>query len=79
MSRSRCALHKTKLADFRAFCEGRGWTAEQTKNGFEVLRMRHPGRADPLIVHTRLDAAEHYTTWGESQTELRAWMKARKS
>ena len=79
MSRSRCTLHKTKLADFRAFCESRGWTAEAPKSGYEVLRMRHPVRANPLIVHTRDDATEHYTTWGESQTELRAWMKARKS
>lgn len=76
--RSRCSLHQSKLAEFQAFCEARGWTVELTKGGYEVLRMRHPGRAHPLIVHDRNDAKEHYTTWGESANELRAWMRSRK-
>lgn len=76
--RSRCTLHKTKLADFQRFCEGRGWLAETPKGAYEVLRMRHPGRVDPLIVHSRIEAKEHYTTWGESANELRAWMRYRR-
>lgn len=79
MSRSRCTLHKTKLMDFTVFCRSRGWVSEPTKGCYEVLRMRHPDHAAPLIVHDRIAAAEHYTTWGESQTELIAWMKSRKS
>jgi hypothetical protein len=79
MSRSRCTLHKTKLMDFAAFCRSRGWSAVPVVGVYEVLRMRHPGRVDPLIVHDRDSATEHYTTWGESQTELRAWLRTRKS
>lgn len=76
--RSRCTLHKTKLAEFQTFCEGRGWTAEPTRGGYEVLRMRHPGRVHPLIVHGRDSATEHYTTWGESANELRVWLRSRR-
>ena len=79
MSRSRCTLHKTKLMDFTAFCVSRGWASVPVVGAYEVLRMRHPDRPDPLIVHNRISAAEHYTTWGESQTELDAWLEARKS
>lgn len=74
--RSRCTLHKTKLGEFQEFCESRGWTAEPPKGGYEVLRMRHSGRVDRLIVHDRDDATEHYTTWGESTNLFRAWAAA---
>ncbi|WP_067753019.1 hypothetical protein [Orrella dioscoreae] len=75
--RSRCTLHKTRLAAFQTFCEGRGWTAEPTKGDYEVLRMRHPDRRFPLIVHDRHDAPEHYTTWGESARMLGPFLRAR--
>jgi hypothetical protein len=65
--------------DFAAHCRSRGWFAVPVVGAYEVLRMRHPDRPDPLIVHDRISAAEHYTTWGESQTELDAWLEARKS
>lgn len=76
--RSRCTLHKTKLADFQRFCEGRGWMAETPKGAYEILRMRHVDRRDPLIVHDRDGAKEHYTTWGESARELAKFMRRRR-
>lgn len=75
--RSRCTLHKSKLAAFQAFCEENGWQAEPTKGGYEVLRMRHADRPDPLIVHDRTEAKEHYTTWGESARMVKRWMRVR--
>jgi len=74
--RSRCTLHKSKLATFQAFCEARGWVAEPSKGDYEVLRMRHPERRDPMIVHERSNATEHYTTSGESQKQVRAFIRA---
>jgi len=62
----------------QAFCEGRGWTVEPAKGGYEALRMRHPDRKDPLIVHDRDGANEHYTTWGESARMVSAMLRARK-
>lgn len=76
--RSRCTLHKTKLAEFQRFCEGRGWLAETPKGAYEVLRMRHVEHRDPLIVHDRDDATEHYTTWGNSARELAKFMRRRR-
>jgi len=76
--RSRCTLHKTRLADFQRFCEGRGWLAEAPKGAYETLRMRHADRRDPLIVHNRDGATEHYTTWGESSRELTKFMRSRR-
>ena len=76
--RSRCTLHKTKLAEFQAFCETRGWQAETPKGPYEALRMRHADRRDPLIVHDRIEAKEHYTTWGESSRELTKFMRQRR-
>lgn len=73
--RSRCTLHKTKLAEFQKFCEVRGWHSETPKGPYEALRMRHAGRRDPLIVHDRDGATEHYTTWGESSLELSKFMR----
>lgn len=69
MSRSRCNLHVSRLPEFIEFCESLGWKQEDTKDYFEVLRMRHPQEAKPLIVHTRLATCRgneptHYTTWG---------------
>lgn len=78
MARSRCTLHKTKLAEFKAFCEKRGWQAEPIKGGYEVLRMRHSERKDPLIVYDRNSAPEHYTTWGESARMVTALLRQRK-
>jgi len=41
--------------------------------------MRHADRRDPLIVHDRDGAAEHYTTWGESAREAKAFIRARRA
>lgn len=78
MARSRSTLHKTKLPELKAFCEKRGWLAEPLKGGYEVLRMRHAGRKDPLIVYDRNNAPEHYTTWGESARMVTAMLRERR-
>jgi hypothetical protein len=76
--RSRCTLHKSKLAEFQNFCEANGWQPEHHKGAYEVLRMRHADRRDPLIVHSRLEAKEHYTTWGESSRMLARFIRSKK-
>lgn len=76
--RSRCTLHKTKLAEFQTFCESQGWQAQPPKGAYEILRMRHADRRDPLIVHDRLEAKEHYTTWGESSRMLTRFIRTKK-
>lgn len=75
MSRSRNTLARHKLDDFIAFCTARGWKREPTKGDYEILRMRHPARKDPLMVHQGLhDDSMHLTTWGESDRMVRIYL-----
>ena len=70
-------LHKSKLDDFKSWLEGRGWTNEKTKGEYEVLRMGWP-KEPPLIVYTKNDAKEHYTTYGISEVLVKQFIKERK-
>lgn len=63
---SRNSLHKSKLQEYIEFCESKGWEQVKAKSCWEVLRMTNPQSKNPLIVHTKLDAPEHYTTHGVS-------------
>ena len=79
MGRSRNRLHVNKLAEFGQFCMTHGWVAELPKALFEVLRMRHPDRQHPLIVHARMNTDNgnplvHCTTWGESERMLNKFL-----
>ena len=78
MSRSRNSLHLSKLEEFATFCANDGWSREQPKDYYEVLRMTKPGK-EPLIVHKKLGAKEHATTWGNSQMMFANWIKSRRS
>lgn len=75
--RSRCTLHKSKLVEFRDFCERHGWYYELPKGDYEVLRMRHPDCKDPLIVHDRVRGS-HFTTWGESARMVNQYLDSRR-
>jgi len=74
--RSRSTLHKSKLEDFAQWLEDRGWEHEET-GGYEVLRMRWP-EEPPLIVYTKNDPKEHYTTFGIGQDLVIQWLRERK-
>lgn len=77
MERSRCSLHLSKLDEFAAFCETRGFTRVIPKGEYEILRMELKDSA-PVIVHKRLDAKEHATTWGVSATLFRQWQRSKR-
>ena len=65
-TRSRSRLHHSHLEAFKAYLVELGWVEEPTKGIYEKLRMRHPRYNDPLIVHSKEEATQHYTTWGHS-------------
>lgn len=79
-NRSRCQLHHTHFDAFVAFCESCGFKRVEVKGDYEVLRMTppHKGTGGPLIVHTRADAKEHYTTWGVGADLAQQFFRARK-
>lgn len=60
MPDNRCLVHITKLAEFSAFLEGRGWTIEEPKGDFVVLRARHPKVKAPVVYHKRM-RTDHLT------------------
>lgn len=79
--RSRCLLHKSHLLEFARFCEADGWTPTPCRGAYEVLRMykpHHDGTKRLLIVHERLHAKEHYTTWGASAMMTRLFLAHKK-
>jgi hypothetical protein len=75
--RSRCHLHFNQLEAFREFLVSRGWVEEQAKGQYEKLRMRHKREKDPLILHVREGAKEHFTTWGLSEKMASAFLHRR--
>lgn len=79
--RSRGRLHKTKLPTFTEWLEARGWVKQDTKDYYEVLRMRWPNdkSVEPLLVHKKMEVKEHYTTWGISETLLSQWFRETKT
>lgn len=78
MSRSRQMLHLSKLDEFAAFCESQGFQRDPPKDYYEVLRMTKPG-SEPLLVHKKLYAKEHVTTWGVSQRMFYRWRDAKRN
>jgi hypothetical protein len=77
--RSRNTLARSKLPEFVAFCESKGWVHEPDGSPYVVLRMRHPDWREPMIVHQKNDTESmHVTTWGNSADMLRRWMRSRR-
>jgi len=70
-------LHKSKLEDFAKWAEERGWKRQKTKGDYEVLRMKWPGEP-PMIIYTKLEAKEHYTTYEIGDVLVRQWIRDRK-
>lgn len=79
--RTRNRLHVDKLDAFKTFCIESGWINKTPIGDWEVLRMRHPDRLKPLMVHKRLTNSNngplvHYTTHDEATTMLFQFLKA---
>lgn len=54
--------HLLALSDidhFKQWLQSEGWTIEQTKGYYEVLRARHPKQKLPLIFYKKSDAKVH--------------------
>lgn len=73
--REACASDAYKVARTKAAMEK--LRAEPTKGPYEVLRMRHSGCEDPMIVHGR-DSGDHFTTWGESARMVRQYIRSKR-
>lgn len=80
MATDRATLHLSKVGEFAAWLERRGWVAVPTRGEYEVLRMRHPEQAKPLILYAR-DRTDH-ATFGYDQASrfflVKLWLRERR-
>lgn len=80
----RGSLHVSKLDDFAAWMESKGWVREKQKGHYEVLRMRRPksetppGKSTVLLVHRKDTDTQHYSLHGESSYWFTRWMRERR-
>lgn len=78
--RSRCTLHINKLSQFQVYLESRGWIADKPlTDAYEVLRMRHQSAQFPCILHQKMRATEHVTSWGISQELVKDFLRSRRT
>lgn len=74
MGRTRDTLHISKLDEFAEWLRSRGWVKEKTKGAFEVLRMRFD-KSNILIIHKKMEAKEHCTTFGIGTQLVHKWLR----
>lgn len=74
----RSRLHINKLEDFKEWLVKDGWTIEEPKGTWEVLRARKADRQNPLIVYSKKDAKEHLSVMERDCGVLSAFLRNRK-
>lgn len=72
---NRSRLHISKLEDFKAWLLKDGWSIEEPKGTWEVLRARKSDRKNPLIVYTRMDAKEHLSVMDRDSGVIGAFLR----
>ena len=70
-------LHHKHLEAFKNWLVEEGWTIEQSKGEYEVLRATKPKRKRPLIVFTKLYAKEHYSVMEQDIGVVINFLKSR--
>ncbi len=69
-------LHKSKLEDFKNWLEFDGWTLEDTKGFYEVLRASKCKRK--FILFSRLELKEHYSVRDADEGVVAAYIRNKK-
>lgn len=62
----RTVIEETLLDAFLAFCTNQGWERVPTVGEWELVRMRHPDRDHPALIHFRKRRSLGVTLHGES-------------
>lgn len=79
---SRDLLHKDKLEEFAAYCEGRGYIRHPTppRAIYEVLRLEEhsPAGNNPHLVFYQRGGTDHITVPAEAILLVRAFIAARR-
>ena len=78
MAITRGLLHESKLEEFAAWAEERGWRREPTKGHYEVLRLSK--HADGRIIFYQRDRSRHVTIGSDQRRGyalVQRWMRER--
>lgn len=75
----RCTLHKDKLEAFKEWLAKDGWTLQEPKGIYEVLRARKPDRKNPLIIYARADAKMHLSIADKDYGVFKAFISSTKN
>ena len=72
----RALLHRSKIEEFKTWLQAGGWTLEDPKGYFEIIRARKPGRSKPLIIFTTDNkGSDHITVPNNDIAVVRAFIK----
>lgn len=77
MNRRRDSLHHTKIADFTAWANSKGYTSQPVKGIHEAFRLHNPKKGEILIGHLR-DRSDHVTTTGRLTSLVSSWIKEKR-
>lgn len=70
----RSMLHHSHIEPLKKWLINDGWTIQDTKGFYEVLRAIKDGKR-PLIVYTKLNAKEHYSIDERDMSIIRAFIR----
>lgn len=70
----RSMLHHSHIEPLKKWLINDGWTIQDTKGFYEVLRATKDGKR-PLIVYTKLNAKEHYSIDERDMSVIRAFIR----
>lgn len=65
------------LEDLRGYLQQSGWALEEPKGKYEVHRARLPGRATPLLIHSR-ERGCGYSIDERDMKVYRGWQRSRR-
>lgn len=76
--KSRTTVKHGMLEDLKEYLIQSGWTLEEPKGEYEVLRARKSGYPRPLLVHNRSTGGCGYSVDGRDMKIYKGWQKNRR-
>lgn len=76
--KNRTTVKHGMLPDLIEYLKQSGWTIEEPKGEYEVLRARRPGYPRPLLIHDRSSGGCGYSIDERDMKVYRGWQRSRR-
>lgn len=76
--KNRTAVHHGLLTDLALYLKRSGWTLEEAKGEYEVLRARKNGYPRPLLIHDRTSGGCGYSIDERDMKVYKGWHNSRR-